>query len=158
MWSRWRSDSHCQHVCSSSSPSESTPALPTLHCSFGLDLGQTGRGINLPQRQPRSQEREQPPHFLQPQCSEPQPEPTPHCSLELDLGRTQQRKGSKRGLLLSRTMNTCTGGTQFAVTARASLVSAITSFKARHTPRATEPDQAQPSGLLLQQLGSRPHP
>ena len=73
------------------SPSESTLAPPTLHCSLVLDLGQTGPGRSWPQRQPRTQKAVQPPQFLQPQSPDRQPQPIPHHSLALDLRQTTEK-------------------------------------------------------------------
>ena len=134
--------------------------LSTPQHGLVLDLEQTGHGRSLPQRQPRSQVAAQLSQFLQPQCPDP---PTPAYSTPQPCTRSGMNI-TKRGVTLGSFWVEPQKPTQVArkssVTTWASLASAIISFGAgqmEHS-RAMEPDQTQPSGLLLQQLLSRPCP
>ena len=51
-----REDGPWTGVCSGLVPGISTHVLPTPHCSLDQELGQTGPGRGLPQRQSRSKE------------------------------------------------------------------------------------------------------
>ena len=93
-----------------SSLRESALALPTPHCSLVLNLGNTGPGRRLPQRQPGSQVAVQLPQFMQPQHANPQPQAILHHNFAVGLVQTQQKKGHDFGLHLSGTVDTYTGG------------------------------------------------
>ena len=118
VWSGW-GGGHCQ--CALRRPRRSMPqfvsqpsksAPPAPHCSLALDLGQTGPGRKLPQRQPGFLVAAWPSQFLQPQHPDPQPQPTPHHSLAPDRGWTQQGKGHNPELRLSRAVDAYKGGAQ----------------------------------------------
>lgn len=110
------------HSCSS--PSGSTPVLPTSHCSLERDLGWTGPGRALPQRQPRSHAAAQPPLFLQPQCPGLQRQPS---------SRPQKNTMEKGASPWAASGQNCGYLHRFTVTTWASLASALTSLGTEHT-------------------------
>lgn len=104
-----QADRPCVGLLSDPFPCKRAPAPPPPLCSLAPDLGKTGTGRSLPQRQPRSQVEAQPPQFLQSQHSDPKPQPTLDHICALELGRTQLRKGRDLGLLLRGATDANTG-------------------------------------------------
>lgn len=88
------------------------PLPPTPQHSLVLDLGQTGPGKRLTQRQPRSQAVNSTATFIPAATLLQIPAPTYSTSQPCSIsGTKQQRKGHNLGLLLSGTPDTYTGGT-----------------------------------------------
>ena len=139
------------HSCSF--PSGSAPVLPTSHCSLERDLGWTGPGRALPQRQPRSHAAAQPPLFLQPQCPglQRQPSSRPQKNTTEKGASPWAASGQNRGCI----RRLCIG--LLWPHQPHSLQNSPPWGQSTHL-RATESYQTWPSGLLLQQPGSRPHP
>lgn len=130
-------------------------ALPTLHCSLALALGQKGPGRSLLQNKPRFQAAGFPSQFLQTQCLNP--EPTPYsqpctiCGLKRPENRMWPWAASERN---------CKRLYRWHIfplwVLKPHFLQQSTPLGQDTHTGTMEPDKTWSQGFLLQQLGNTP--